>query len=407
MKKVIFICLLCPMLALAQKEIKPSVSKAETALQKGAFDEAKAIIDATVASQEYMVDKKGNPAKSASKAWYLKGLIYAGIDTTKVEKFKSLEADPFKVAKEAFAKAEEIDKGKNESLVNRIYFGQALPMTKQEVGAHLAQAYLNRGYETYKKKDYKKAFVDVEKVLFFLPNDTTQLMNVGVYFAPQADETEKAIDYINKYITAGGKNPDAFLQLYSIYSQRKNYDEALKAIQKLTAIYPNNLDYLNNEYNIYVQTNKLPEAKALMIKRAQAAPKDTEPRYFLALISKKMGQEAEAKQWIVEILKIDADNFDANEEMVGALGREARVLNDERNASKDPKKRLELFNDRHAKLKEALPYAEKCVSIKSSDEGSLYNLLSLYDNLSTYDESYEKKGTELKKKMKALGLQVD
>ena len=60
MKKVIFICLLCPMLALAQKEIKPSVVKAEAALQKGALDEAKAIIDVTVASQEFMVDKKGN-----------------------------------------------------------------------------------------------------------------------------------------------------------------------------------------------------------------------------------------------------------------------------------------------------------------------------------------------------------
>src|SRR5690348_12709861 len=98
MKKVIFICLLSPTLALAQqKEIKPSVSKAESALQKGNFEEAKAIIDATVANQEFMVDKKGNPSKNAAKAWYLKGMIYTAIDTTKVEKFKSLDADPFKV----------------------------------------------------------------------------------------------------------------------------------------------------------------------------------------------------------------------------------------------------------------------------------------------------------------------
>src|SRR5262245_35048527 len=124
MKKIVIICLLSPVFVFAQKEIKPSVNKAEAALQKGNFDEAKAIIDVTVANQEFMVDKKGNPSKSAAKAMYLKGLIYAGIDKTKVEKFKSLEADPFAVAKEAFTKAEEIDNGKNQSLVNRLLFGQ-------------------------------------------------------------------------------------------------------------------------------------------------------------------------------------------------------------------------------------------------------------------------------------------
>lgn len=461
MKKVIFICLLCPMLVLAQKEIKPSVGKAEAALQKGAFDEAKAIIDVTVASQEYMVDKKGNPSKNATKAWYLRGVIYAGIDTTKIEKFKSLEADPFAIAKQSFEKCnceyasynlvmgmskDDVkkyfgepnkvvspdqwiyntniltfkdgklnnyqDKGqpiypKSENFVNKLFLGQQLPVTNLEVAKFMAQVFLTRSFDNYKKKDYKKAFVDIEKALYFVPNDTSQLMNAGVFFGVQAEETDRAIVYINKYLDAGGKSPDALLQLYSIYMQRKNYDEALKAAQKLTAANPTNVDYLNNEYNIYVQTNKLPEAKAVMMKKAQANPKDTESRFFLALISKKMGQAAESRQWIGEMLKIDSDNFDANQEMFALLSQEARTLMEQRNASKDAKKRLELFNERHAKLKETLPYAEKCVSAKPSDENALYGMLSLYENLSTYDESYEKKSTELKKKMKALGIQID
>jgi len=463
MKKIVFICLLCPVLALAQKEIKPSVNKAESALQKGALDEAKAIIDATVASQEYMVDKKGNPSKNANKAWYLRGLIYTGIDTTKVEKFKSLEADPFTVAKQSFEKCncqyasynlvmgmtkEDVKKyfgepnkmvtpdqwiyngntvsfkdnklsnyqegkdklpiePKNESLVNRLYMGLQVPMTNIEVAKFVAQAYLTRSYDNYKKKDYKKAFADAEKILLFIPNDTSQLMNAGVYFGPQAEENDKAIAYINQYLNAGGKNPDALLQLYAIYAKRKDFDNALAAAHKLTALYPNNIDYLNNEYNIYVQTNRMPEAKAAMLKRAQATPNDTESRYFLALICKKMGQDAEAMQWIKDILKIDSENYDANEEMAATLSREARSLNEQRNASKDQKKRLELFNQRHEKLKEAVPFAEKCAAVKPSDENALFGLLSLYENLSTYDEAYDKKATDLKKKMKALGIQVD
>src|SRR5579871_3208285 len=105
MKKMLLILFALPLCVQAQKEVKPSVSKAESALQKGNFDEAKTIIDATVTNQEYMVDKKGNPSKNAAKAWYLKGMIYASIDTTKVEKFKSLATEPFNTAKEAFAKA--------------------------------------------------------------------------------------------------------------------------------------------------------------------------------------------------------------------------------------------------------------------------------------------------------------
>ncbi len=273
MKKVIFICLLCPMLALAQKEIKPNVNKAESALQKGALDEAKAIIDVTVASQEYMVDKKGAPSKNATKAWYLRGLIYAAIDTTKMEKFKSLEADPFAVAKQSFEKCncqyasynivmgmtkEDVKKyfgepnktvtpdqwiyngntltfkdnklsnfqakdqqpiePKSENYVSRLYLGLPVPMSNIEVAKFVAQAYLNRSYGAYQKKEYKKAFADAEKILFFIPNDTAQLMNAGVYFGPQAEENDKAIVYINQYIDAGGRNPDGLLQLYAIYA---------------------------------------------------------------------------------------------------------------------------------------------------------------------------------------------
>src|SRR5258706_12647146 len=93
-KLVMLVLLLAPFAVGAQKEIKPSLPKAEKAMRAGKFDEAKSIIDATVGNTEFMTDKKGQPSKNAAKAWYLRGLIYAGIDTTKVETFKSLAAGP-------------------------------------------------------------------------------------------------------------------------------------------------------------------------------------------------------------------------------------------------------------------------------------------------------------------------
>ena len=435
MKKIAILFFALPIAVFAQKEIKPSVSKAETALQKGNFDEAKAIIDATVTNQEYMVDKKGNPSKNAAKAWYLKGMIYAGIDTTKVEKFKSLEANPFPIAKEAFLKAEELDKGKNESLVNRLYQNLPIPVTKEDVSRFLAQAYLDKGYKIYQAKEYKKAFVEIEKVVYFLPKDTTQLLNAGVYFGPAAEENEKAISYIKQYRAAGGANPDAFIQLYSLYIKKadvervkykgkgqdeflkdtayvKNVNLALNVAKELTAKYPSNIDYLNLEYNIYTQTNRLPEAKALMEKKANADAKDKESRYFLGLICNELKDPEGAKSWMIEATKIDPDYFEANLVLAKLSYGDAQKVKDQRNAingsrEADLKKRQELYLLIPKKLKESLPYWEKCATLNSSDQDAMYGLLNVYSDLTTYDETFEAKIKDLKKKMKAQGMEVD
>ncbi|HEV8514329.1 MAG TPA: hypothetical protein VGQ59_13705 [Cyclobacteriaceae bacterium] len=436
MKKIALLLLLLPFAVVAQKEIKPSVSKAEAALQKGNLDEAKSVIDATVTNQEFMVDKKGQPSKNASKAWYLKGMIYCAIDTTSTEKFKALDSNPFPAAKEAFTKAEEIDKGKNESLVNGLTMGLPLPMPKSQVAALFAQKYLAKGYGIYQKKDYKNAFVDIEKVLFFLPNDTAQLMNAGVYFAPAADENDKALAYIKKYKEMGGKSADASLQQYSIYFKRadeakkkgkeankqydplqdtaymKNVNAALKVAQELSSKYPSNMDYLNLEYNIYTQTNRLPEAKVLMEKRAAADPTDKESRYFLGLICNELKDIDGAKHWMAESLKVDPDYFDANLVLGKLTYADAQKLRDQRNAitgqkDTDLKKRQELFKQIPVKLKESAVYWEKCAKVNDQDADALYGLLSIYSDISLYDETYEPKIVDLKKKMKALGLEVD
>jgi len=412
MKRIVLACLLSPVITFAQKEIKPSISKAEVALQKGNFDEAKTIIDATTSSQEFMVDKKGNPSKNAAKAWYVKGMIYTCIDTTKVEKFKSLEADPFAVAKEAFTKSDEIDKGKTESMVNRLFLGQPLPMSRKEVNSTFAQKFLERGYNIYKTKDYKKAFSDIEKVVYFVPDDTAQLMNAGVYFAPLADENDKAIVYINKYIAAGGKSTDAYVQLYNIYSKRKDFDSALKVAKEMTSKYPNNADFMNMEYNLYTQTNRLPEAKATMEKRANSNPTDKEARYFLGLISNEMKDKGETLKWMQEAVKIDPDYFDANLVIAKLIYADAQKLRTERNAITGSKpadlaKRQELFQKIPLKMKESEVYWQKCVAAKPTDEEALYGLLSIYNDISTSDDKYDSKIIELKKKMKALGLEVD
>ncbi len=406
MKKLIPLLFL-PLALAAQKPIKPSVSKAEAALQKGVFDEAKAIIDATVANQEFMLDKKGQPSKNAAKAWYLKGLIYACIDTTKVEKYKSLEADPFAIAKLAFAKAEDIDKGKSKGLVNQLILGQPIEISKENVSKILAQAFLNRSYKNFQSKEYKAAFADAEKVIYLVSSDTTLLMNVGVYFGPSAGEIDKSIEFIKKYLALGGKNLDAYIQLYTLYTDKKDLESALKVTLELTSKFPYKVEFVNMEFNLYTQLNRLPEAKTLMEKRAKNDPNDKQSRYFIGLISNQMKNTAETRKWMLEAVKIDPEYHDANLVLAKLTYTDAQDMRTERNATKDLKKRQELYLQLPGKLHISEAYWEKCVAAKPSEEESLYGLLSIYNDISIYDEKYEPKITELKKKMKALGLEVD
>jgi tetratricopeptide (TPR) repeat protein len=409
MKKIALALFLAPAILFAQeKEIKPNVNKAENARKKGKFDEAKTIIDATVANQEYM-SKDGKPSKNAAKAWYVRGLIYAGIDTTKVEKFKSLDPNPFAVAKESFEKAKEID-SKSESFIKD---DLSADIKNSTVAANIAQNYLTKALDFYQKdKDYKKAFDYMERVVFFLPTDTTMLLNAGVYFGPSAGEYDKALTYIKKYHDAGGHNSDSYIQQYSIYYKKKEFDTALKIAQDLTAKYPDNMDYLNMEYNLYTQLNRLPEAKSLMEKKASKDPKDKESRYFLGLIANEMKNPEEAKKWMIEATKIDPTYYEAYLVLAKLSYGDARKVREQRNEvgttkDADIKKRQELFQLIHTKLKESVPYWDKCAELKPTDEETLYGLLSVYGDLSAYDESYEKKVEALKKKMKSLGLEVD
>lgn len=409
MKKIAIALFLVPAIMFAQeKEIKPNVNKAENARKKGKFDEAKAIIDATVANQEYMT-KDGKPSKNAAKAWYVRGLIYAGIDTTKNQKFKSLDADPYKVAEEAFNKAKEID-SKSESFIKD---DMSMDIKNATISANLAQAYLNKALDFYQKeKNYPEAFKYMERVVFFLPNDTTMLLNAGVYFGPSANEYDKSLALIKKYHDLGGHNSDSYIQQYSIYYKRKEFETALKIAKDLTAKYPNNMDYLNMEYNLYTQLGRLPEAKALMEKKANADPKDKEARYFLGLIANEMKNPEEAKKWMNEAVKIDPAYYDAYIVLAKLSYGDVKKVRDQRNeiqGSKDAdiKKRQELFQLIHTKLKECVPYWEKCAELQPEGEEALYGLLSVYGDLAQYDEAYEKKSEQLKKKMKALKMEVD
>ncbi|MCC6833343.1 MAG: tetratricopeptide repeat protein [Cytophagales bacterium] len=406
MKKIVVLMFgVLPFVAFGQKEIKPNVANAEKALKAGKIDEAKAIIDITTASQEFMVDKKGAPSKNAAKAWFLKGVIYAAIDTTKNEKFKALAPEGFAVAKESFDKALQIDQDKTPAFLTD---AAGFPLMNDQVNAFLAQSYFDKAIKAYQDdKDYKRAFDFTEKTMYFIPQDTSVLMNAGVFFAPAAEEFDKAVSLIKQYHAKGGKSADSYIVLVDIfYNKKKDTQEAIKLLQEAKKANPTNKDFAQTELSIYLNDKKYDVAKQMVEASLKEDPNNNDQLYLLGRLQQEMGESENAKKTYSKVLAADPKNFDAAAMLADLYWKDAKVEKDKMsalgNSKADLAKAMELDKIYVEKLKIALPYVEACEKISPDDVNVLYSLLTIYGDL-----DIQASATRVKKRLKTLGEEVD
>ncbi|MEQ9591809.1 MAG: tetratricopeptide repeat protein [Cyclobacteriaceae bacterium] len=393
MKRLLLLALIIPIAVAAQKPVKPSKPKAEKALRDGRFDEAKEIIDATVASEKFADDPK---------AWYLKGLIYAGIDTTKNEQYKSLIADPFPDAKAAFEKAYELDNGKSGSFIND---PSGFPMLPDQVNAYFAQDYFEKGVKAYQDdQEYETALSYMDKTLFFIPNDTSVLLNAGIFFAPAAEDHQKTIEYIRKYLQLGGQSTDAWVVLFGTYrDELKDNENALAVAKEAVAAHPENKDFPKYELDMYIKMGKLEEAKEAMEVQVKNDPEDAETRYFLGVINLQLKDNEAARKWYEESIKVDPKYLEPRIALAELVHLDAKMVKTEMNnlgiTAADRKKRIELDGKLVEKLKVVLPYWEAAEKLSPDDPKILDNLYGIYSDLDMGPQV-----ARIEKKMKALGL---
>lgn len=393
MKRILFILLVIPIVLAAQKPIKPSIPKAEKALRAGEYAEAIAIINATVSSEKFA---------NNAKAWYLKGLIFAAIDTTQNQAAKELvDGDPFPIAQEALEKAYKLDPD-NGSFVNG---PEGFPMITGQVNAYLAQKYFDKGIKAYSEdKDYKEAWKQIERTLYFVPEDTSILLNAGLFFAPSADEHEKGIANLNKYLELGGTSTDAYIMMFSIYrDELKDNDKALDIVKQAMKAHPKNPEFPKYELDMYVRMGKLVDAKEAMEKQAASDPADAETRYFLGVINQRLEDNATARKWFDESVKIDPKYFEPRLAIAELVHLDAKKVKQQMNnlgiTADDKKKRFELDKVLVENLKKALPYWEAAEKISPDDEKVLDNLYAIYSDLDMQSQM-----TRIQKKMQTLGL---
>ncbi|MDZ4713872.1 MAG: hypothetical protein SH819_00240 [Cytophagales bacterium] len=403
MMRKILITLLAFVPALAFAQIKPSTSKAEKALREGKLDEAKAIIDATVGDEKYMVDKKGQPTKNAATAWYLKGLIYFAMDTTKNEAFKKLDPNPFQVGKQSFDKADKLDP-KSGSFVKD---PQGWPMLNDNVNAILGNNYYNKAIIAYNDKaDPKTVFDLTEKTMYFIPNDTSILLYAGGVFAPAAEEYDKGIELMKRYIAGGGGLPEVYTMIADIYMERKKDTEAaLKIIQEGKGKFPKYKDLRLFELNIYLGEKKYDVAKAMVEKELQLDPTDQANYFLYGQLNRELGNAEKAKGAYKKVLELDPKNYDAAAELANLYWKDAKVFKDqmgELGNTKADMEKLKAIDAKYVeKLKVYIPFIEACEKLSPDDITVLYSLLNVYGDLDD-----QPKMARVKKRLKALGEDI-
>ena len=404
MKRLLIVVLvMASVVAVAQKQPKPNINKALTALREGKVSEAKQIIDAATTYEKTMND---------GKTWYYRGLIYAAIDSTSNESIHSLDPNALNVAIESFKKAEELGKKGTE------YFttdpGAVVPTMKGTQMEILANFYLDKAIKKYQDDqdfDASLSLLDKSKLVFETQldkyaNDTLAYYVAGLV-AQQAEKDDMAIENMNKYIEKGGKSKDAYLVMYQVYQKKEDKEKALEVIRRAKTDLPDNPDFPKVEIGLLIDMGKEAEAKAGLEEALKKEPDNKVLHFYLGYINAKSGDNATARKNYEDAVRIDPQYYDAQFHLANTylvdVDKVSKELQNTGNTPKDSKRRSELVQQRVKQSEIALPFLERVEKMSHPDKDSEIEVLQKL-SLLYYYVADDKNVARVDKKLKALGV---
>lgn len=389
-KYTLFLLLLVTAAAYGQKAVKPNLNKALQLWTENKLDEAKTMIDAATTYEKTMND---------AKTYYYRGLIYASLDTTTNEKFKSLAPDAFNTAIESFKKGDEMQKGKEHFTQD----ANGLPILKSQQIQYWYGQYINKGAIAYQDEDLETALKNFEKAQKVLPNDTLGYFYAG-FVANGMENYDKAIESFRKYIDLGGKSVDAYLSIINIYSGPKdNKEEALKVVREAKPKFPADPQLPKVEIGLLIDLKRIDEAKKGLEDAVAKEPGNKILQFYLGYANSSLNFNEEAKKNYEAALKIDPNYFEAQLYLAKLMYNDAAAIKKEMAAlgisAADKKKKFDLDKVLVEKLKIAQPYWEKAEQLNQKDQEVVDVLYSIYQDLGN-DAGMKR----LEKKYKEMGV---
>ena len=386
MKKVsiaIILTLMMTSVAFAQYEPKGKISKAESALNSGDLDEAKAEVDLA-----FEVNKKGK-VKDDSKSWYVRGDVYKAIFLDDSTEFQNLSDNALDIATESYRKAMEMEKETSP------FYQFSMTAMNQLYGA-----VMNEGAAFYNEGKYAEAYDKFRLGLEVFPDDTTAYLYAGTS-AQQAEMYEESLKMYEGLIETGNADADVYKAVIYLYkTQFENIDKVVEYCNKGVEKFPEDEAFVQEKITTLIVAERADEAEKELKAAIENDPDNAVLYYQLGYLYDQQEEADKAFEAYKNAIDVDPDYFEANFNAgVIYYNKAADILKELNNMSIKEYNKNETAYMEKAKVEfeKALPYLEKAYELQPDDIQIMETLEGLYIRL-----KMNEKAEELDKKIKEI-----
>jgi tetratricopeptide (TPR) repeat protein len=340
---------------------------------KAALKLAKENIEPTITHEKTMNDPK---------TWLYRGIIYYNdarlpIDLDTLGKINMESA---MTSFESLKKAKEIDAKKRYETDIDLYL------------QNLYNLFFSQGATSFNNKDYALAKSEL-KSAFLVQQlkgtfDTTAAFYVGLvsFMDKDADNT---IDYMKKCDEVSFKDPRIYIYWNRALKMKGDTTAAIQVIQKARVKYPEELQILLEEAQIYLEKGENEKLKTSLL---QAVKKDTDNANLWFLLGKTYdddGEKVKAEEYYTKAIEANPDFFEAYYNIGAIYNNKASELMKEANdlPLEESAKYDKLILEANGYLEKAVPWLEKALKIKPDDTYTLHALKEAYTKLKQYDKA--------------------
>ncbi len=362
-----------------------AVNKANAAIPKGDFAEAKELIDLAIVHEKTM-DK--------GRTWYVRGLVYNGIIASEDPEVQALDDDAATKAFESFSKVKEFEKeGSNYYTLTEIQEGQ------------LYSNVYNKGAADYQAEEYMAAYKSFNELTMINPKDTIGYIYAG-YCAEAADEYDLALEQYYALMELDDCPKNIYSQTLVILEQQK--DDLEKALE-ITALamerYPDDQTFDKTQIALFIKMDRTDEARSALEEALKAEPENANLWYNLGYLYGEVGEFDKSVDSYQKSIDADPSYIDSYINLAYGYTEKAKVIRKEAmdmdiKTYRERGKPIEAAADVYYKL--ALPVLEKAAEIQPEDEAILESLSGLYVRLKMND-----KAKVISDKLIALGYWED
>lgn len=373
MKKIVLLLAMGLLISVSSFAQRSNRTKAYMYMEKGQLKEAKTAIDEAVKNPKTMND---------AKTWLYYGRVYYSIASSPLPAFQKLDSLAAEKAFEALKKSKTLDEKHRVDKEADEYIGK------------LTSVFYQEGSKAYKALDYNRSmqsFADAYKVAKSLGKvDTTAAFNAGIS-AVLAKKPKIAADYLKKSIDAGYNDPKAYIFYTRSLKQSGDTAAAEKALAVGRKVYPNDLGLLLEQAQMFLEkgeSNELIKSLKEAISKQPNSPNNANLYFLIGKSYDDLKDKATAEQYYKQALAVNPNFFEAYYNIGAIYVNKAAILQKEANnlPLNESKKYNKLNNEANSNLKIAVPWLEKALKIRATDQATIKALKEAYTRLKMNDK---------------------